>query len=233
MTQPTAFAASLLPAEGDLVVAWPQAPQQLFLLLHGAGQQPADWQPLAQRLAQQFPLGLVAALAVPLELRQDAGTGVAVTALRGLVRRWQTHTGLDFSRTALLAQGTVASVALQWVMQHADGCARLFAVGGRLPESAQAISEQTSLHWLHGQDDDGMPDERLREAAQQLQALDVDFTFDVLTGSCATCTPEIQQRVLHLLQNHVPKRLWREALASAGAVDATVELGSQGPETLH
>ena len=213
-----------LPATGDVVAAWPQEPQQLFLLLHGADQHPADWLPLAQTIAHHFPQGLVAALATPAALLHGSGgeptdMPAAVEALHNQVRRWQAHTGLGFERTALIAQGMAASTALRAIMHHADLCARLFAVGGQLDGQAAPISNQTSLHWLHGEDDAGIPPARTRETAQHLQALDVDLTLDILPGNSTASTPALQQRVLALLQGHVPRRLWREALASAGALD--------------
>ena len=96
-----------LPATGDLIAAWPQEPQQLFLLLHGAGQLPADWLPLAQAIARLFPQGLVASLATPVALlrgidNKPSDMPTAVEALHERVRCWQTHTGLGFDRTALI-----------------------------------------------------------------------------------------------------------------------------------
>ena len=112
-----------------------------------------------------------------------------------------------------------ASAALRAIMRHADLCARLFAVGGQLDGRAAPISEQTSLHWLHGDKDTSLSLAHARETAQHLQALDVDFTLDLLPGSCTADTPVLHQRVLELLQGHMPRRLWREALASAGALE--------------
>ena len=230
---PEAAAPTPLPAAGDWVVAWPQEPQQLFVLLHGAGQQPADWQALAQTLAQHFPQGLVAVLATPAAVLQSASAmPAAVAALQAVLQRWQAHTGLNFARTALVAQGVAASVALQAAMQEADICARLFAVGGHLPEQATPLSEQTSLHWLHGDAD--MPADQARALGQRLQTLDVDFTLDVLVQTTSTAdTPALQQRIVHLLQNHVPRRLWREALASASMQDALAPCADDDTPPLH
>ncbi|MDO5653463.1 MAG: hypothetical protein Q4G39_05105 [Brachymonas sp.] len=213
-------ASPMLPAAGDVVVAWPQEPQQLFLILHGAAQTPAHWQALAQDLAQHFPQGLVVALSTPAVLLQGevdlpAELPAATNALRALVQNWQTHTGLGFERTALIATGMAASTALHAVAAHADVAARLFAVGGKLAQPLP-IAADTTLHWLHGASDASMREEQAHTTAQQLRALDVDFTLDVLPGSCTVCTADLQQRVLHLLQNHVPQRLWREAMKAAG-----------------
>lgn len=209
-------------AASDWIAAWPPEPQQLFLLLP-ADAAHAGWRELAQSLSQTFAQGAVAILALPAEIAQaeKSRQPAAVAALRQLVQHWQARAGLDFARTALIAQGQAASVAIQAVMQHADMCARLFALGGSLPQQAMPISEHTSLHCLHEQDDASVSAGQARELGQRLQMLDADFTLDVLPGDGATvCSPAMQQRVLHLLQNHVPRRLWREALASAGLDEA-------------
>lgn len=216
--------------------AWPTEPQQLFLLLLGDSAQAANWRELAHNLAQHFPQGAVAVLPLPAEITQvEHHSPAAVAALRQLVQQWQTRAGLDFARTAIIAQGVAASIAVQAVMQHADLCARLFAVGGQLPEQATPIAEHTCLHWLHARDTASPSAELAREWGQRLQALDVDFTLDVLEGRgpAANCAPELQQRILHLLQNHVPRRLWREALASAGSLDIVMQSKDDGPSVLH
>lgn len=216
--------------------AWPAEPQQLFLLLLGDPVQADNWRELAHSLAQHFPQGAVVVLPLLAEIVQaELQQPAAVTALRQLVQQWQTRAGLDFARTAIIAQGVAASIAMQAVMQHADLCARLFAVGGHLPEQATPIAEHTCLHWLHARDAASPSAEQAREWGQRLQALDVDFTLDVLEGrsAAANCVPELQQRILHLLQNHVPRRLWREALASAGALDAVAKTEGDEGHTLH
>ena len=231
---PEVAAPTPLPAAGDLVAAWPQEPQQLFVLLHGAEQQPADWQALAQTLAQHFPQGLVAVLATPAAVLQSASAmPAAVAALQAVLQRWQAHTGLNFARTAVVAQGVAASVALQAAMQEeAHICARLFAVGGHLPERATPLSEQTSLHWLHGEAD--IPADQARALGQRLQTLDADFTLDVLEQVTSTAdTLALRQRIVHLLQNHVPRRLWREALASASMQDARAPCADDDAPPLH
>lgn len=223
-------------AAGHQIAAWPPEPQQLFLLLPGESALAEAWQTLAQNLAQTFEQGAVAVLALPAEMAQATPhQPAAVAALRQLVQQWQARAGLDFARTAIIAQGAVASLVMRAVMQHADMCARLFAVDGHLPEQATPIAEHTCLHWLHARDAaEGPSTEQVREWGQRLQALDVDFTLDVLENSAAASqAPELQQRILHLLQNHVPRRLWREALASAGSLDRIVQAQGDDEHRLH
>ncbi len=216
MSQNTSSPQSL--AEGDLLIAAPQEPQQLFVIVPGASQPAAHWQALAQHIARHFPQAAVAIVAAPQVVQGTTNMPAAVDALRALLRRWQAHAGLDFTRTAVVAQGQAATVALEAAMQYADVAARLFALGGHLPEQAAPLSEQTSLHCVYGQHDAGMTPDGAREIGQCLQALEADFTLDVLPDqTVAADTPDLRQCILHRLQNHVPRRLWREALASAAA----------------
>ncbi len=210
-----------LPAPGDVVTAWPEQGQQLFLLLHDAGQTPADMLPLAHALAQQFAQGVVATLAVPSAMEQNAGAHPAATAaLQQVVCAWQAHTGLGPERTALFCHGTTASTALAAVMRDVHLCARLFALGGDLHTLPASMHQHTTLHWVHAH---GNQAASAIQAAEALKALDADITLDVLPESFTPASPALQQWMLFLLQNHVPLRLWREALANAqaGSADPT------------
>ena len=210
---PPPTSSALLPAPGDVVAAWPEQGQQLFLLLHGSGQTPADMLPLAHALAQQFAQGVIATLAVPAAMVQNPGVHpAAIAALQQVVCAWQAHAGLGPERTALFCHGTTANTALAAVMHDAHLCARLFALGGDLPALPPAMHQHTTLHWVHAQ---GNAAASAVQAAEALKALGADITLDVLPESFAPDSPALREWALFLLQNHVPLRLWREALASA------------------
>lgn len=209
---------SSLPAEGDILV-WPNEPQQLFLLMHEAGQRPADWQTLAQELARNFAQGAVVLLAEQAASSPALKGAAAAQALYERVRQWQAHAGLGFECTACIAQGAAAHTAITAAALHADLCARLFAVEGQALTEALSISDRTCLHWLQGDADvDALG--LVREAVRQLQALRADCTLEVLSAAEADQAAATRQRILHLLQNYVPRRIWREALAHAQALDS-------------
>ena len=229
-----------VPAPSDIVVAWPEAPQLLFLLFHAAGEQPASLLPLAQRLAAQFPQGVVACVAAP--HAWDEGAGFQWYSLRGLtagnlrertqpalaefaatVRAWQQQCGLGPERTAIVAHGQSAILGLEALAQLPPFCARLFAIGGHFVTLPAHLHDQTSLHWLHGRLDATVPYQAAIEAAAHLKALDADFSVDVFADTAAGLTDEMGDRIVHLLQNHVPQRMWREAMASAGAAAAATD----------
>ena len=222
-----------VPAPNDVVVAWPEQPQQLFLLLHGAGQRPAAMLDMAQQLADSFPDGLVACIAAPHQ--HDDGEGFQWYSERGenddnrlervlpardelmrTLQAWQQTCGLGAERTALVAFGQSAMLALEAVVASEQVAARLYAVAGRFATLPEAMHLQTSLHWLHGRHDTRMPYQAATEAGYRLRALDCDFTVDVFPDTGHEFSAEMQERLLHLLRNHVPLRIWREAMQQSG-----------------
>ena len=243
-TQPGDAIPVTVPAPHDLITSWPEQPQQLFLLFHGAGQKPSDMLDMAQRLSRQFPQGVVACVAAP--HAYDEGEGFQWYSHRGesdenraerllparlelsaTVRAWQRHTGLGPERTALLCFAQSATVALEAVAAEQDLAARLFAVAGRFDRLPEQMHQHTCIHWMHGKDDEVMPYQAAVEAGYRLRDLDADFSVDVFpeTGHCVT--EEMEQRIFHLLANHAPLRLWRQAMAEAGQPD------TPPPSSLH
>ena len=222
-----------VPAPNDVMVAWPEQPQQLFLLLHGAGQRPAAMREMAQQLADAFPDGLVACLAAPHQ--HDDGEGFQWYSERGendenllervlpardelmrTLQAWQQASGLGPERTALVAFGQSGMLALEAVVASEAVATRLFAVACRFATLPDAMHVQTTLHWLHGKADTQLPFQAATEAAYRLRALDADFSVDIYPETGHEFSAEMQQRVLHLLRNHVPLRIWREAMQQSG-----------------
>ena len=233
-----------VPAPNDVVVAWPDTPQQLFLLLPDAGQNPHDILAMAQRLAGTFTQGAVAIVAPPHSC-DEGGEGFQWFSQRGeddsnrvqrlqaaqpeflaTVQAWQQRTGLPAERTALLAFGQSGMLALEAVAQSHQVAARVFAIGARYAQLPPAMHQHTTLHWLHGKEDEVVPYHAATEAGYHLRSLDADFTVDVFAETGRALTSEMQDRVLHLLQNHVPLRIWREAMTQAAQQ-------ADGNDTVH
>lgn len=232
-TQPGDAIPVTVPAPHDVITAWPEDPQQLFLLFHGAGQKPLDMLSMAQQLVRQFPQGIVACVAAPHAF--DEGEGFQWYSQRGenddnragrllparlemaaTIRAWQRHSGLGPERSALLGFAQSATVALEAVVAEEDLAARLFAIAGRFVTLPQRVHLHTSIHWLHGKRDEVVPYQAAVEAGYHMRDLDSDFSVDVYADAGHAINEEMEQRVLHLLANHVPLRLWRQAMASAG-----------------
>lgn len=220
-----------VPAPHDLIAAWPEQPQQLFLLFHGLGQKPAAMLPLARRLVRQFPLGVVASIAAPHAWEEGDGfqwyspRGVtednrpqriqpALQEFVATVQAWQHHSNLGPECTALVCYSQAAIVGLEAVAQRLPLCARLFAIAGRFARLPAALPDHTTLHWLHGEQDKVIARDAALAAADRLTAIGADFSLDLYPEAGHELTEAMELRVLHLLQNHVPQRLWREAMSS-------------------
>lgn len=192
----------------DIIIANPDNAQQLFIVLHDAHAQPQDSLHLAQHLQKTFSQAAVIAPATPQAVLHQATDH---TALHALLNHWWQTTGLDATRTALICQGASAHNVLHAASQQLL-CARLFIVGDCLLHGLEQLSEHTTLHGLHPKDSTSA--ETIERISAQLRRADIDFTLDTLPAPCICNAKAIQERIVHVLQSHVPQRLWREAMRS-------------------
>lgn len=190
----------------DLIVANPAEAQQLFILLHDANEQPQDNLCLAQHLQKTFSQAAVIAPATPQALLHQT---TDQTALHALLQHWWQATGLDAARTALICQGAPAHNALH-AASRKHLCARLFTIGNCLPSATLALPEHTTLHCLCPEDSTDAS--TIANIAEQLRNTAVDCTLETVPLPCSSNASTIPARIVHLLQSHVPQRLWREAM---------------------
>jgi phospholipase/carboxylesterase len=214
-----------LPAQGE--------PAQLFVLLHGWGEDAVAMTPLAQALRLQFPQAAILAPDAPeasdtrrsgrqwYGIRQlDALTwpGRVAAALTGLgpwVRAQQQRLGVAPAATALagFSQGAILSLAL--ATREADIAGRVLAFGGCFVTPPAAVPTGTTLHLFHGEDDAVIPVSGTREGLDQLAALQADATADIAEGIGHEMHPVLIECALHRLRSHIPLRTWQAALGAA------------------
>lgn len=190
----------------DIIVAHPNHAQQLFVLLHDANGQPHNCLGLAQHLQNTFPHAVIIAAATPKVLLQEHNTNAA---LLQFLTYWWLATGLNATHTALICQGETAHQILYAASQPLL-CARLFTVGNCIPYEAIKLPEHTTLHCLYPKGS-SCPN-TITQASEKLLQANIDCTLDALAQPCTYDTNAVQMRIVHLLQNHVPQRLWREAM---------------------
>ena len=147
-----------------LIVQQPEGvPAQLMLLFHGVGAEPRQMLPLAQRLAHQFPQGMV--VSVPGRQPADtagAGGGRQWFSVQGIsednrpariaqampefiacVRDWQQRSGATPAATALIGFSQGAIMALEST-QLADAQQPL---GGRVVALSGRFATTPALAW--------------------------------------------------------------------------------------
>lgn len=241
---------SSLPPKPLVVLPEAPAPAQLFVLFHGESSSPRQLSGLAAALRQAFPQAAIVLPHGPIRIGTDIYDWVgntspdtrteasrladAVSALAGLVQQLQQHYGLSGEHTALAGFSQGASLILEACTLWPDLAGRALFFSGRYDHLPLAAPPKTTLHFLHGTDDDMAPVARVGEVHARLAELRGDATLDVASSvGHELHTALIAQAVLRL-QTCVPLRSWEKALNELEARDAgdSAVSGNEG-RTLH
>ena len=193
-------------------------PRPLFILVHDVEGTAADMLQLGHLLGGAFA---EAAVLIPEGLTgsctgidEDAGAlAVRVEALASFVRAQQQRFDVLQSDTALAGFGAGASLALAFSDAHDGLVGRVLAFGGSHPVWPDKAPLLTTLHLLHGQDDNVVPVARAREGFERLMALGADATFDMAASLGHELHPALMDQAITRLQTCVPLRYWRAAQA--------------------
>lgn len=183
-----------------ILVQQPAAtPDELILLFHGVGAQPADLVPLGHALARHKPLACVVSVRSPepsnlgrgwqwfsvVGVTEDNRPGRVAEAMPGFVeavRHWQRESGVGASGTTLIGFSQGAIMALEST-QHAGGLAgTVVSIAGRFAVPPRTAPVGTRIHLMHGDADGVMPLRLAREAADGLSRLQAEVTLDVFPG---------------------------------------------------
>ncbi len=213
-------------------------PEQLMILLHGAGGDAGTLAPLAEALHQAFPQALLLALqaAAPFE---GAGPGrqwfslqdlteanrpervaAVLPAVRQAVQEAQQASGVGPAATALVGFSQGAILALE-LSALEDGLAgRVLAFAGRYARLPERAPQYTTIHLFHGADDAVIPAVQARAAMQRLGELQGDATIDIASRVGHALPPVLVECALQRLRSHIPHRTWAAAL---GAVPGLAE----------
>lgn len=212
------------------------ASQQLFLLLHGYGADQDDLLDVGQVLAHAYPQATIVSLQAPQEcelgqgyqwfslLDVQEGTGPnsrvprvvsAMTSLAQRVAHWQKTTQVQAQATMLLGFSQGATMALEYAHAQTDiqtQVGRVLALSGRFATLPTQALSHTTVHWIHGKEDNVIHYGFCVEAAKHLVALGADITADVLPHLGHGIDNNVLALMLKRLQEHIPKRLWEQAL---------------------
>lgn len=214
-----------------LVVAQPAGQaEQLMLLFHGMGAAPADMRPLGERLAAAYPRACVVCVAAPnpgdyglgrqwfstrdlTDERRTQRVADALPAFLATIREWQAKTGTGAAETALIGFSQGAIMTLECAFTQPGITARVVSIGGRFARLPETADERVTLYLLHGKDDPVVHYGYAVTAAEHLVALGADVVADVLPFAGHEINDDIIELLLDRLSSHVPRRIWREALA--------------------
>jgi phospholipase/carboxylesterase len=203
--------------------------KQLMILLHGLGTTPTDLLPLAQTLRTAFPAAVVL-LPEGFEAFDGGGMGrqwfsvsgmdennapariaSALPKLHALIRAAQDRHALFPPDTALVGFSQGAIMALEFCSAYDGGVGRVIAFAGRFATLPERAPELTTLHLLHGEDDDVIPVEHAHAAFDRLSELDGDATLDLAEAVGHDIPPLLAERAVYRLQTCIPLRTWKQA----------------------
>lgn len=233
---------SSLPPKPLVVSPEVPAPAQLFVLFHGESSDPRQLRGLASALRQAFPQAAIVLPYGPVRAGDAVYSWVdnpddspdAVSALAGLVRQLQQHYGLTGEHTALAGFSQGASLVLEACAAWPDLAGRALFFSGFYARLPAVSPPKTTLHFLHGADDDIAPVARVGEVHTRLAALRGDATLDIASSVGHELHPALVAQAVLRLQTCVPLRSWETALDELEArdADAAPAQGADG-RTLH
>lgn len=144
-----------------------------------------------------------------------AGLAADIDALARWVRQAQGRLGALPQETAVAGFGHGGTLAIELAYAH-DGLAGRVLAFGALAVSWPAQAPQlTTLHLLHGGQDDRFPAAGARRTLQHLGMLQGDCTLDIAQEIGHDLHPALVDCAIHRLTHHIPQRTWRAALGAA------------------
>ena len=212
-----------------VVIQRPAAATYLMLLFHGVGATAEHLAPLGQRLAEQFPNAFIVSVAG--SHTSDLGAGRQWFSVRGItednrrhrvetamprflaaIAEWQHAANIDPERTMLIGFSQGAIMALESTRQTTATAERVVSIAGRFSDEPQLPSHPATVHLLHGEEDGVIPYQYSVTAAQQLTALGVDVTLDVVPSARHEISAHIEDLLISRLKEIVPQRRVQAAM---------------------
>lgn len=223
------------------------SPAQLLLIFHGVGDSARGMAPLAALLRHQFPQSAVVAAdgffpfdAAPVDGRQwfslagvtddnrAARVAEVVPRLAEWIRAQQARLGCSPAQTCLVGFSQGSIMALETIAANDGLAGRVLAFAGRYAALPEVAPRLTTLHLLHGAEDDRIAADHARAAFDHLAEREGDVTLDIAEGVGHELHPALLECAMQRLTGHIPQRTWREAMGSVPARPTDDEPG-HGP----
>lgn len=213
-------------------------PSQLFLLYHGAGDNPVAMGQIGRWFAESFPQALVISIGAPVSGRDnfrqwyatdnltDEHRQYCVDAAMGdfvdSVHHWQQESGIKAEATALIGFSQGGTMVLEGIKAAPNLAGRVVAFSGRFASLPQQAPLRTTIHLIHGDDDDQVPLNYAQEAEAKLLELGGDVTLNIVEDLTHAIDHRAMQYALDHLHYTVPKRYFDEALSGSTPGDEDV-----------
>jgi phospholipase/carboxylesterase len=213
--------------------------KQLFILLHGVGENSSDLLTLANKFRKVFPdAGFLLpdgfypfdggnslgdsdyrrqwfSISGVTEETRPARVAESMPALHALVRQAQDHFKVLQTDTALIGFSQGAIMALEYSIVHDGSVGRVLAFSGRFATLPEKAPELTTLHLLHGTEDQVIQVEHVYDAYSRITELQGDATIDVASSVGHEIHDALSDRAITRLQTCIPLRSWKQALTAS------------------
>jgi phospholipase/carboxylesterase len=191
--------------------------EQLILLFHGVGGSPDDLIAIGQRLAAKWPQAAI--VSIPGRQHSDFGRGYQWFSVSGVtednraeriadampdfidtVRTWQHKTGVTAQATILVGFSQGAIMALASTQQAEVLSNRVVSLSGRFAHLPNTAPQETTLHFIHGKNDNVIQCEHAVRAADTWRTLGGNVTADIIPGLGHGVSEEVVDLIIERLQ---------------------------------
>lgn len=222
------------------VVQSPESPaKQLLLLFHGVGDNPVAMGEIGSWFAPHFPDALIVSIGGPAPSGPYQGrewfsvAGVTEDNRQGrvdaimpkfveMVRYWQQQSGVPAGATGLIGFSQGAIMSLEAIKAQSNLASRVVAFSGRYATLPEKASTSTTLHLIHGAEDNVINTMHAFSASEMLEQIGADFTLDVIDDLGHAIDERGIQIALDHLRYTVPKRYFDEALSGGKPNDGEI-----------
>lgn len=221
--------------QDDVVVQQPAtAAQQLFLLYHGVGDNPQSMAQLGRWFAREFPQAQVVAVAAPVpgshwyseipqhDRSEQQQVNAVLPEFMASVHYWQQQSATSAGATALVGFSQGSTMVLEAIKAQPELAGRVVAFSGRYVTLPEKATTRTTIHLIHGEDDERIAVKHAWQAAAQLTALGGDVTLDIVDDLPHAIDERSMTLALKHLHFTIPKRYFDEALSGAKPGDDDV-----------
>jgi phospholipase/carboxylesterase len=133
-------------------------------------------------------------------------------ALHEFVQQAQRRFNILQTDTALVGFSQGAIMALEYSVKHDGNVGRVLAFSGRFAQLPEAAPTLTTLHLLHGENDQIIPVTHALASYARISELNGDATLDTASNIGHQIHDVLIDRAILRLQTCIPLRSWQQAL---------------------
>lgn len=183
-----------------LILQRPATVERLILMFHGVGAMPQSLAPLGERLATQFANAAVISVQAPDP--SDFGQGFQWFSVKGVteqnrlakiqetmprfistIQAWQQEFNVTAEQTVLIgfSQGAIMALSLTQTSQESLA-SQVISLSGRFAQIPTVAPTNTTIRFLHGDQDPVIAHQFAQQAYQALKDLGADTSFELISG---------------------------------------------------